>query len=168
MKSKLLPIFLIILIVLNGVLIFILLKKPHEKGPQNKSQRNFLTEQLQFSTIQKEQFKDIEQPHKEHMTAFDAETRRNKDFLFCSFSKKNFKSDSITKILGTISGNKEAEVFHFFQKVRNICNDEQLKTFDDIILRALHNGKRKPPMDGRIPPPMKRKHPPRDGRMPPR
>jgi|TARA_B110001469_G_C9640659_1_gene322177 hypothetical protein len=168
MKSKLLPILLIVLIVLNGVLIFMLLKKPHEKGSQNRNQRNFLTEQLQFSVVQKEQFNTLEKPHKENVKAFDAEIRRNKDFLFRSFSKKNFKSDSITKILGTISGNKEAEVFHFFQKVRNLCNEEQLKSFDDIIMKALHNGNRRPPMDERTHSPMKRNHPPRDERRPPR
>ncbi|MDA9339435.1 hypothetical protein N9Q68_00530 [Polaribacter sp.] len=168
MKTKLLPIFLIILIVLNGVLIFMLLKKPHEKGPQNRSQRNFLTEQLQFSTIQKEQFKDIEQPHKEHMTAFDVQIKRNKGFLFRSFSEKNFNSDSITTAIGMIAAKKEAEVFHFFQKVRNICNEEQLKSFDEIIMSALHKGKRRLPRKERMQSAMDGKHPPRDGRRPPR
>ena len=63
-----------------------LLKKPHEKGSQNRNQRNFLTEQLQFSVVQKEQFNTPEQPHKENMNAFDAQIKRNKNFLFRSFS----------------------------------------------------------------------------------
>lgn len=163
MKSKLLPILLIVLIVLNGVLIFMLLKKPHEKGSQNRNQRNFLTEQLQFSVVQKEQFNTLEQPHKENMNAFDAQIKRNKNFLFRSFSEKNFNSDSITSTIGRIVAKKESEVFHFFQKVRNLCNEEQLKSFDDIIMKALHNGKRRPPMDERTQSPMKRNHPPRDG-----
>lgn len=163
MKSKLLPILLIVFIVLNGVLIFMLLKKPHEKGSQNRNQRNFLTEQLQFSVVQKEQFNTLEQPHKENMNAFDAQIKRNKNFLFRSFSEKNFNSDSITSTIGRIVAKKESEVFHFFQKVRNLCNEEQLKSFDDIIMKALHNGKRRPPMDERTQSPMKRNHPPRDG-----
>ncbi|CAI8323198.1 MAG: Uncharacterised protein [Polaribacter sp. SA4-10] len=163
MKSKLLPILLIVLIVLNGVLIFMLFKKPHEKGSQNRNQRNFLTEQLQFSVVQKEQFNTLEQPHKENMNAFDAQIKRNKNFLFRSFSEKNFNSDSITSTIGRIVAKKESEVFHFFQKVRNLCNEEQLKSFDDIIMKALHNGKRRPPMDERTQSPMKRNHPPRDG-----
>jgi hypothetical protein len=168
MKSKLLPLFLIVLIVLNGVLIFMLLKKPHEKEPQNRNRRSFLTEQLHFSVVQKEQFNALEQPHKENMNAFDAQIKRNKNFLFRSFLEKNFNSDSITTTIGRIVAKKEVEVFHFFQKVRNLCNEEQLKSFDDIIMKALHNGKRRPPMDERTHPPMKRNHPARDGGRPPR
>tara|TARA_B110000091_G_scaffold214451_1_gene268005 strand:+ start:4156 stop:4662 length:507 start_codon:yes stop_codon:yes gene_type:complete len=168
MKSKLLPIPLILLIFLNGVLIFMLLKRPHEKESQNRNQRNFLTAQLQFSIAQKEQFSALEQPHKEYMTVFDTQIKKSKDFLFRSISEKNFNSDSITTSIGMIVAKKETEVFHFFQKVRNICNEEQLKSFDEIIMNALHNGKRRPPHESGMQRPMNRNHPPREGRRPPR
>ena len=150
MKSKLLPISLVVLIVLNGVLIFMLLKKPHEKEPHKRSQRNFLTEQLQFSIAQKEQFRDIESPHRDYMQALDAKMKNNKELLFRSFSKMNFSPDSVTTIIGNIAAKKEAEVFHFFQKVRNLCNENQLNAFDDIIMKALRNGRRRFPQEGRM------------------
>lgn len=157
-----------VLIVLNGVLIFMLLKKPHEKRPQKNSQRNFLTEQLQFSEVQKEQFSILEQMHSTEMNAFDDQIMKNKNILFRRISEKNFKSDSISTTIGIITAKKEAEVFRFFQKVRNICNEAQLKSFDKIIMTALHTGRRSPPNEGGMRRPIHRNHPPRDGRRPPR
>jgi protein CpxP len=55
MKSKLLLAVFVLLILLNGVLIFMLIKKPHQnkRAPQGK---NFLTHQLQFTNNQKNKF----------------------------------------------------------------------------------------------------------------
>ena len=56
-----------------------LLKKPHEKRSQENIQRNFLTEQLQFSEVQKEQFSILEQMHSTEMNAFDDQIMKNKN-----------------------------------------------------------------------------------------
>ena len=167
MKTKLLPILLIILVILNGVLIFMLIKKPHERGPHERGQRNFLTTQLHFSKIQKEQFRDLEAPHRGYMIELDTKIIQHKDFLFRSFSAEKFSPDSITRIIGSLEARKEAEVFHFFQKVRNICNEKQLKPFDEIIKKALSKGRRRAPHEGSSPRPMDRGHPPRRSRQPP-
>lgn len=168
MKTKLLPILLTLLVVLNGVLIFMLIKKPHENRLGKRAQRNFLTEQLQFSESQKEQFRDLDLPHRDKMKEFDTKIREHKDFLFSSFSKENFSPDSIVSIIGDFEVKKEIEVFNFFKKVRNICKENQLNSFDEIIKQALNGKNRKPPVDGRMRPPMDGGHPPRDGRRPPR
>ena len=117
MKSKLLPILLIFLVVLNGVLIFMLINKPHEKQRQ-RPERNFLTEQLQFSDVQKEQFRELDEVHRDIMKAMDKNIKEQKDILFSSFYKDNFNSDSLTNKIGFLEGTKEAELFLFFKKVR--------------------------------------------------
>lgn len=153
MKSKLLPILLILLVLLNGFLIFMLIGKPHENRP-NQPQRNFLTEQLNFSETQKEEFNTFDETHRELMMSLDKEIRENKDVLFNSFSNKKMNIDSLTIKTGLLEGEKDAELFRFFSKVRNICTEEQTVEFDKIINNALKGGKGKPPRgERRMPPP---------------
>lgn len=160
MKSKLLPTLLIILILLNGVLIFMLIKKPHEIEKHN-SGKNFLTEQLNFSESQKELFNNLDEVHREKMLKLDLEIRRKKDVLFNSFNDESIQVDSLIIAASALEVDKELEVYHFFKSVRKICNIEQQKKFDIIINEALKGGQSSPP------PRKGKNHPPREGVMPP-
>jgi hypothetical protein len=159
MKSKLLPILLVVLIILNGVLIFMLVKKPHEKGRYHPK-GNFLTEQLHFSENQIEKFKTLDTSHRDIMASLDNEVRIQKHIMFNSFAKSSINIDSLTQIIGSFEGKKEKEVFRFFKSVRNICTPEQQNNFDKIINEALKGGKPRGPREGR-------NHPPKGERMPP-
>ncbi|MCL7764660.1 hypothetical protein MPF19_14645 [Polaribacter sp. Z014] len=158
MKSKLLPILLFLLILLNGVLIFMLLKRPHE-NPRNNPQENFLTDQLQFSKTQKEDFKALDADHRDFMMSLEDTIKYQKDVLFSSFNKKDFNIDSLTVKIGLLEAKKDAEVFSFFNKVRVICTTEQAIKFDEIIKEAIRGGDQRPPNNRRMPPPRN------DGRM---
>ncbi|MCI2227829.1 hypothetical protein MC378_01535 [Polaribacter sp. MSW13] len=149
MKSKLLPILLVLLIFLNAVLIFMLLTKPHEK-PQHRQEGNFLIERLQFNDDQKEQFRELDKTHREFMMNFENQIRKNKDVLFNSFSKENFNSDSIISTISVLQAKKDTELYRFFSKVRKICTKKQVKVFDDIINEAL-KGSERPPVNERGP-----------------
>ena len=159
MKSKLLPALLVILIVLNGVLIFMLIKKPHQKK-QHHSEREFLTEQLQFSENQIEKYRNLDEIHRETMVDLDHKLRKQKDILFNSFGDESINVDSLIALNGNLEVKKEAEVFRFFKSVRKICNKEQQEKFDEIINKALKGGKPGPLKDGG-------KHHPQGDRMPP-
>ena len=86
MKPKLLPVLLVLLILLNGVLIFMLIKKPHQRPKLNHKERNFLSEKLQFSDKQEIQFLEYDNAHRETMMVLDKEIRGRKDLLFNSFA----------------------------------------------------------------------------------
>lgn len=159
MKSKLLPIFLFLLIILNGVLIFMLVKKPHENLRNNPS-NNFLTEQLQFSEDQKEAFQVLDEEHRNLMIHFEETIKDQKDILFSSFNNEDFNVDSLTVKIGLLEAKKDAQVFSFFKKVRRLCTVEQAKKFDKIIKQAIRGGERRPPNDGRMPPPRNEGMPP--------
>ena len=150
MKTKLLPILLILLILLNGFLIFMVVKKPHNNR-KNLPPRNFLTEQLDFSKKQTRQFVDLENIHRNFMENLDEEIIKNKDVLFNSFSNITINVDSITNQIGVLEGKKEAEIFRFFSNVRELCTLNQIEKFDNIIKEALKGGKRKPPRENKGP-----------------
>jgi protein CpxP len=160
MKSKLLLALLVLLILLNGVLIFMLIKKPHQNKRAQQG-KNFLTHQLEFTDNQKNKFLSFDKVHRENMRHFDAQLKKHKDVLFNSFSAGTLHIDSLSTLIGTLEGEKEVEVFRFFKSVRNICNKEQKGEFDSIINRAIKGGKKRPPRGGdnyslrdeRMPPP---------------
>lgn len=161
MKTKLLPVLLILLVVLNGFLIFMLINKPHV-NKRSQQERNFLIEQLQFTNQQKEDFMALDLVHKENMMRFENEIRKNKDILFNSFSDETANIDSLSNVIGALQAKKDIEVFNFFKSVRKICNKEQQKEFDKIINNALKGSNQGPgPREGQ------RQGPPRDGGMPP-
>ena len=151
MKSKLLPSLLVILILLNGVLIFMLLKKPHEKK-RHQQEKNFLIKKLQFTDHQKDKFLSFDEVHKENMTRLDQQIRKQKDVLFNSFSDGVVNIDSLSLLIGELTGKKDVEVFRFFKSVRKICTKGQQEKFDKIINKALKRGKRGPPRGRRMPP----------------
>ena len=151
MKSKLLPVLLIALILLNAALIFMLINKTHIT-PKEHPKRNFLTEQLQFSKEQKNQFMILDEAHRKSMRGFDKLINQQKEVLFNSFQVENFNIDSLTTKIGVLEGKKESEVYNFFKKVREICTKEQTEKFDEIIKKALKGGRPGSPRDGRKPP----------------
>ena len=159
MKSKLLPILLFLLILLNGVLIFMLVTKPHE-NQRDHQKNNFLTTQLNFMDSQAEKFKELDKTHRDFMRSLEEETRKQKDILFNSFNKSAINIDSLTSKIGVLSAKKDAEVYRFFKSVRTLCTVEQTKKFDKILKRALRAGEGAPPRDGRNPPPRREGMPP--------
>lgn len=158
MKSKILPFTLLVLVLLNGGLIFMLITKSNQKkrpGPQ----RGFLIEQLQFSAAQEEAFHNLDIVHKEKMMQLDHQIMKQKDILFKAIDHKNVNIDSLVEITGHLEAKKDLEVFTFFKSVKNICTKEQQEKFTEIISKALRG-----PKFGRFPE-KDRNHPPREGGM---
>ena len=156
MKSKLLPVLLVILMLLNGILIFMLIKKPQE-NKRHPQKRNFLIRELQFTDNQKDKFLSFDTLHRENMMRFDQQIRRQKDVMFNSFSESLTNIDSLSLLIGELTRKKEVEVFRFFKSVRKICTKDQQAKFNKIISKALKGGKNGPPKGRRILPPKDRK-----------
>lgn len=153
MKSKLLPILFIILVLINGFLIFMLLKKPHQNSVQRQhKERDFLTNKLKYTEHQKTKFISLDHIHRASMMRLDQQIRKHKEVMFNSFSNSTKNIDSLAALIGELEGKKEVEVFHFFKSVRKICTKKQQAKFDEIITEALKGGKNGPPRKGKIHP----------------
>lgn len=163
MKSKFLPVLLVVLMLLNGALIFMLINKSPQKNNPAPS-KNFLSEQLQFSKNQKIEFNVLDENHRRNMMDFEHEIIKEKDVLFNFLNNETIDIDSISSIVGDLEAKKELEIFSFFKSVRKICTKDQQEKFDDIIKRALRKGNQGPPNNGDMPPPPRD----RDNHPPPR
>ena len=162
MKKQLpLYILLIFLVAFNG---FFLVKYLGDSN-DNDSRRpagpgHFISERLNFSEVQNEQFNNLEVTHRQRMTSILEEIRTSKDALFDQISKANVDAavvDSITTVIGNYEKKKDMEVFQHFRNIYDICDDHQKREFEKLVKEALHKG---PPPRGRRPPHGKDKHGP--------
>jgi len=154
MKQKILYILLISLLIINSLLLFLLIKKPHEKreGPK----RDFIAIELKFDQNQKEEFKNLDGIHRRFMRSLDEKIKEHKEILFHSFGNDIFNLDSITKEIGKLEAEKERTLFTFFSQVRVLCSASQKENFDAIIEKALKGGEKRPPREGNGHPPKAR------------
>jgi hypothetical protein len=153
MQKKILYAFLIVMLIINIVLLYLIIDKRMRKGP-SKGQ-TFLTEQLDFSETQKEEFLKLDEIHREKMMRLDDELKSVREVLFQSFDKKADFTDMFIERMGEIEVEKLNELFSFFKEVRTLCNEDQVKKFDQIIQEVLHRRGPKGPKGkpDRLPPP---------------
>ena len=151
MRKKILYAFLIIMLLINGLLLFLIIDKKLNSGP-SKGQ-GFLTEELNFSESQKADFVSLDREHRRKMMKMDKQLKDLRELLFSSFGKENISVDSITMKMGDLEEEKQGEIFSFFSQVRKLCNEDQIKRFDAIIQEVLKKrGPRPPKRDGHGPP----------------
>ena len=152
MKKKLLYSFLIIMLLVNALLLYLIIDKQSRKGPPKG--QTFLTEQLNFTEDQKEQFYLLDREHRGKMMKMDDELDQLRKLMFNSFESENISIDTLTMKMGDLEADKQNELFSFFGKVRELCNEDQKEQFDEIIQEVLQRrGPRPPKGDHKRPPP---------------
>lgn len=131
------------MLVINAVLLYLIIDKKMNKP--SKQGRSYLIEELHFSDEQKEQFFLLDEQHRKKMMKIDDESLELRELLFSSYDQKAKSRDSLMIRFGNLEAARQDELFSFFGKVRELCNEEQVKKFDKIIQKALHRRGPKPP-----------------------
>ncbi|WP_422859162.1 Spy/CpxP family protein refolding chaperone [Flagellimonas sp. S174] len=143
-KNILLIIFLVFLMVMNGVLLFLVIKKPSQR---QRPPREFISEQLNFNETQTASFLEFDREHHRRMREINFELNDLKQMLFSELGNSSLgdeQLDSITEEIGTLTKAREIEVFRYFSEVEKICNDKQKQKLKRIVSGALRHG---PPGD---------------------
>lgn len=143
MRKKILYVFLIIMLAVNAVLLYLIIDKRMNKSP--KQGRSYLIEELHFSKEQKDQFFLLDEEHRKRMMKIDDESLKLRELLFSSYDTEAESRDSLMIRFGNLEAERQDELFSFFGKVRELCDEEQVKKFDEIIQKALHRRGPKPP-----------------------
>ncbi len=151
-KNIVLMVLLGFLIVMNGILLFLVVKKPDRK---HRPPKEFITERLNFNEDQIIKFGTIDEAHHRKMRTIDGESRKLKEILFSDVGNDAIKIDSIAGLIGSLAKERELEVHDYFEKIEKICDDKQKLKLRRIVAGAL---KPRPPGGG----------PPHDGPPPPR
>ena len=153
MRKKILYAFLIVLLLINVVLLYLIIDKRMNKEP-SKGQ-TFLTAHLNFSERQKEEFLKLDEVHRRKMMRLDDELKSVREVLLQSFDKEEVYTDMFIERMGEIEVEKLNELLDFFKEVRKLCNEDQVKKFDEIIQEVLHRRGPKGPKGkpDKLPPP---------------
>lgn len=139
---------------MNGFFIFKSLKSPEKK--KRRSPRTFISKQLDFSPSQLEQYKTIEQAHRERMDRIYGDTKQLKDALYSRLHDQQVNEkqiDSITTLLGEKEKEKDTEIFNYFRSISSFCNEDQKLQLSKMLKKARRRGRGGPPR------PSKRKKP---------
>lgn len=163
-KNKLLFTIIILLVLVNVSTLSLMwywkIKEPHPPvmeqrmdGPPNEG-REFLKEQLKLTDSQMEAVDKVRDEHLLQIKKIREGMKGLKDKLFSNLSNPDIdtnKLKEITNQIGTYESKIDLITYDNFREVRKICNDEQKKKFDEIILDLLRMNAPRPP--GMRPPP---------------
>ena len=164
-KNKLLYTLIVILVVLNlGTLSFMWYMKLNPPRPETMqapppiSGADFLNEELKFSKEQNEKIEKLREEHFQTVRKIKDEGRGLRDLFFSNLSKPDIDSAKVYEIANAIAmSEKQVELatFYHMRKIREVCDTNQKKKFDEIIQDVLRMGlgPRRGPEGNRPPPP---------------
>ena len=173
-KNKILTIAVVALIITNlGILVYLWyertqnfnstdrmppgerMQRPEGKPPQDRmlsegGPKEFLIRELKLDEKQKEDYGKLVDEHRAEMKRIREKIRNEKDDMWKEISKPKNENNSAERYAAEIGEDqKQIELITFahFQKVRELCNDDQKKKFDEVIQEALKMmGPNNPPL----------------------
>jgi hypothetical protein len=158
-KQRFINLTILVLVLLNMATIafFWFSRPPFGKAmPENRQIiEKFLIEKLHFTPEQQHRFQQLKEEHQHQTRQIREELRPLKDSFFSHLEDKNLPQhalDSLSMLIGKKSAELDLVTFEHFRAVRNICNDEQKVTFDELIQEVLRMTAPHPPDKNRLPP----------------
>ena len=146
MKNKILIPLIIGLIVSNGLLIgFFIAKKPQH--PNNRNPKEIVIQRLQFDSNQIMDYNQLIDEHRKLTRKKEEELSSNKKQLFQLLNNKTASnsSDSLINIIATTHAEIEKLHYQHFEEIRNICNPDQLESYNELTNELINIFRKKPP-----------------------
>ncbi|HMS32918.1 MAG TPA: Spy/CpxP family protein refolding chaperone [Ignavibacteria bacterium] len=163
-KNKILTIAVVALIITNlGILVYLWyersqnfnstgrmssgerMQRPEGKPPQDRmtsegGPKEFLILELKLDEKQKEDYGKLVDEHRAEMKRIREKIRNEKDDMWKEITKPKNENNTAERSAAEIGEDqKQIELITFahFQKVRELCNDDQKKKFDEVIQETL-------------------------------
>lgn len=137
-KEKLLWILIIVLVFVNGATLFFLAagRRPE---PGNRFDRT-ITEILQLSEDQTQQFNVMKREHHQEMIRVDKEMRSTyeKYFYLLSDTANIKERDSLENVLGKKQKEKIQITYEHFNELKSLCSSEQKEKFKELVPLLMH------------------------------
>ena len=144
--NKLLALAAVVLLIINGVLVYLLWsEKNSHRGGNNRSGKrgDWFAEQLKLDDKQKEEHKKLKEAHFESMRPLFDSTNSYKNSLY-NLIKEDSNNDSLVNDYSNKIAelNKEIRLrtYAHLKQVRGMLNTEQQKKFDEMILKMMSRG----------------------------
>jgi protein CpxP len=147
MNKKLINITIIALLLINAGTLALLWAKPGRDRlrPKGHPVEKILKKDLGFNAEQMAQFEQLKEQHHQSVSDLKKSTRQHRETLFSSPPLESNQADSIAKLMGQGVADIEYATWRHFQDVRNLCTEEQVAKFDELLSDiARHMGPRHP------------------------
>jgi len=153
MKSSVFTrVIIIILLFINiASLLFIWTHKPHPEQPPRDRQPDAASFLIHELKLNKEQQQKYEKLVSEHHSSVEKINESDHSFhkLFFDLLQGNhpdtLKANQIADSIGNNKKKMEMLTFNHFLELKSLCNEEQKKKFDDVIMEALRIMNPRPP-----------------------
>jgi hypothetical protein len=150
--------FTVTLAILNVALCVGIWFRPQKNSAPKRLERpdEFIINKLHFSDEQISEFQELRDRHHDSIIIIQNEGRKIRTALFENLKndkKTEAQLDSLMAAIGDNQKQIEYVTYRHFRQVRELCNEEQKKVFDDIIQEVLRRMTAPPPRPGGPPPP---------------
>ena len=142
-QNKLLVLLVAILLVANlGLMLYFFVGRNNHNRHQgsNHPVSDFMQKQIGFNADQAAKFQELRDQHKQEVKPVIDDIKMLKDSLYKLLQGPEV-NDSIAENLVNEIGEKQKQwelmIFHHFQKVRAICDSNQLPKFDTLVHRMV-------------------------------
>lgn len=130
-NQKYLKIIILLLLISNLFLLgFLFFNKPGKKeGP-----RNLIIKKLHFSQEQIKKYDILIADHRSKMSQNREDVIRMRTELYRNLNNKAFEDEALIDEIAEREKSAEVINYQHFVSVRKICNTEQQKYFDDLVM----------------------------------
>ena len=146
-KTRPLVIIIVFLLITNiGMLLFFIFsgspaeKKGYSREQESKGMSNSLQNEVGFSADQLNRYQSLRKEQREIVKPLFGELRATKKEFYGLLYIDNVSDSLITADVDSIAQkqkNLDAQMFHYFKNVRNICMPNQTQKFDSVINKVL-------------------------------
>jgi protein CpxP len=149
--------FTVTLAILNVALCIGIWFRPQKSSPPKRLERpdEFIISKLHFSDEQKSAFEELRDRHHDSIIIIQEEGRKIRTALFENLKSADKTEQQLDSLMAAVGDNQkqiEFVTYRHFRQVRELCNDEQKKIFDNIIQEVLRKMTAPPPRPGGAPP----------------
>ncbi len=158
--------FTVSLAILNVALCVGILFRNQKNNMQRPERPDeFIISKLHFSDKQVHEFEELRDRHHDSVIVLQDEGRKLRTALFDNLKNANKTEAQVDSLMGAIGNNQkqiEYVTYRHFRQLREICNEEQKKIFDNIIEEIMKKMSGRPPRPDGPPPPGQDGPPPPD------
>ncbi len=130
-KIKLLIAIIVVLMISNGILLFIHLNRPNPKGEGPKA---YIIEKLHFDVQQAKSYERTIQQHRKAIHENEQEMNRLRNALYRQLAspEDSSKKASMLSLIAIQQEKAERINYNHFLEIKQICKPEQMKDFNEF------------------------------------
>ncbi|WP_339756299.1 hypothetical protein [Algoriphagus aquimarinus] len=134
---------LIVMILINGVLIFMMLRGPKMPPPRQNGLMEVISKKLDLDSNQKAEYFELAKDHSRSVADVEAKQKRLMKNYFEFLDKADATGQAeILEQIEELEGEKISVTYQHFEDLKSICSKDQLAHFEEIIedvLRVIVN-----------------------------